>query len=461
MHLVVIGLLWGDETKGSITDFLSTHYGIETVVRYNGGCQAAHNVHIGCLHHTFSQFGSATFNNAKTILSKFILIDPIRLLKEAEALTAKGVVDVLNRLVISENCVVATPVHGLICQLKELSRSQRNGSVGLGVGEAVADSQRGLALKVKDLFDPKQASFVFKGIWASKIDQAEQLVEANPNNHEMADLLQHFLESNSREVILSVYNEFISKLSRQVVSDQTILDLIEQNSTIFEGAQGTLLDQTYGFFPFVTRSNSTIVNTKSLFNGSFHTIGLTRAYGTRHGMGPFPTETTLRIEDLNNRTNPWQGEFRFGWLDLVLLRYAIRVNQGIDSIGLTCVDHLTNYNNIKICTSYYYEGDDLESAHRCFDFDPDNPRRLLNLKIPFLQTDILAVLANITPVYRDFSPWQQLFSPNYPGDLPRELKKYINFIEEQLSVPVSLISYGPDRQQKLFLKRIVEYKTPS
>lgn len=461
MHLIVNGLLWGDETKGSVTDFLSTHYGIETVVRYNGSCQAAHNVHIGSLHHTFSQFGSATFNNAKTILSKYILVDPFRLLNEADVLTSKGVNNALNRLIISENCVIVTPIHGLICQLKELSRSQRNGSVGVGVGEAVADSQRGQVLRVKDLFDPKQASFVFKGLWASKIDLAEQLVETNPNNQKMASLLEYFLKSNPVEAILSVYNEFISKLSKQIVSDQAILDLIEQNSTIFEGAQGTLLDQTHGFFPFVTRSDSTIVNAKSLLNDSFHAIGLVRAYGTRHGSGPFPTETNLGIEDLDNRLHPWQGEFRFGWLDLVLLRYAIRINQGIDSIGLTCVDQLANHNDIKICTQYYYEGDDLESAHRCFDFDPDNPRKLLDLKVPFSQSDILAVLANITPVYRDFSPWQQLFNLNNPGDLPRELKKYINFIEEQLSVPISLISYGADRQQKLFLKKIVEYKTPS
>jgi len=461
MKIIVNGLGFGDECKGSMVDFLSHALNINTVVRYNGGCQAAHNVDVGPIHHTFAQFGSATLNNGQTILSKFMLVDPIRLLSEADVLISKGITDALNRLTISENCIIITPLHRLVGQLKELSRSQRHGSCGYGVGEAVADGKHRLSLRMKDLLDRERTKYILEGMFAEKIDLAEQLVGINPDNQEMAEMLKTFLQKNSVENITAAYHDFAQEFLGQIVSDEVISDLLRKNQIIFEGAQGTLLDQTHGFFPYVTRSNCTIENAKNMIDGQFHSIGLVRAYFTRHGNGPFPTESELNLTDKDNYFGPWQGNFRSGWLDLVLLRYAIAVNNGINSMGLTCVDKLINQNQIKVCTHYYYSGNNLDLAHDCFEFDPKNPRNLLNLKMSHLKSKILTVLSECTPIYQNFSAWRKFLDPDTPDDLPMELKKYINFIEEQTSVPISLISYGPDRQQKLFLKKIVDRDTPS
>ncbi len=460
MKIVIVGLGNGDETKGSIVDFLSAHFDINYVVRYNGGCQAAHNVYSGLIHHIFSQFGSGTLNNTKTILSKYMLIEPIRLLNEADVLIQKGFDDVLSQLYISENCVITTPVHRLIGCLKELSRKKPNGSVGLGIGETIADYQKGMALKIKDLLDPKQATFLLNGIWATKIDLAEQLIDSNPDNQAMKEFLENFNQTKNVKNTIGIYLELINKVSDHILTDQAISDLINQNDVIFEGAQGTLLDPNYGFFPHVTKTICTTQNAKDLIqNQSSHSIGLIRAYGTRHGLGPFPTEADLGISEENNTFNQWQKDFRLGWLDLVMLRYALSV-QKIDSIGLTCVDKLNYLDQIKVCTHYCYQGQDLESAHNCFDFDSDHPENLLNLKIQHPKSEILAVLADCIPIYQIFPSWKEL-SVLKADDLPSELSEYINFIEEQ-SVPISLISYGPDRKQKLFLKEeIITHPTPS
>lgn len=454
MKIIVVGLGFGDECKGTFTDFISAYFGIDTVVRYNGGCQAAHNVYVGSIHHVFCQFGSATLNNAKTILSEYVYIEPLRLLNEAHFLIKKGFTDIFDRLYVSEDCVIVTPVHRLICCLKELSQSQPKGSVGVGIGETVVDHQKGYCLKVKDLTNLKQARLILNATWARKIDLAQQLLESNPDNQEMKDLFQQFIESESVDKTIMIYMELIQKLSKNILTNEAILDLINYNDVIFEGTQGTLIDPNYGFFPHVTRTSCTIKNAKKQIQGQSHSIGLIRAYLTRHGPGPFPTESDLGISEENNSYTPWQKDVRFGWLDLLLLRYALNVNQEIDSIGFGCVDKLANLDQIKVCTHYYYHGKDLDSAHRCFDFESCNPRTLLNLKVQHSNSELMAILPDCIPVYQSFPSWPEISVLTKADDLPKELKEYINYIEEQVCVPISIISYGPDRQQKLFLREI-------
>jgi len=451
MKLIVVGLGFGDEGKGSTTDYLSSAFDIDTVARYNGGCQAAHNVYANSIHHLFSQFGSATLNQAKTILTKYMLVEPIRFLNEADVLIQEGFNNIFDQIYVSEECVITTPVHRLICCLKELSRNQPKGTVGLGIGETVADINRGSFLKVKDLVDPNQAKFILNGMWVSKIDIAEQLIESHPDNKEMQELFQSFKQVKSVETTMNIYLDWYEKIFKNILSDEVIFDFINQNDIIFEGSQGTLIDQSSGFSPYITRTNCTISNAKSLVKGSVHSIGLTRAYFTRHGPGPFPTESELNITEENNSFSFWQKGFRFGWLDMVLLKYSLAINREIDSIGLTCVDKLFNFDQIKVCTHYHYQGSNLDLAHQYFDFDSNHPRDMLNLKTT-PKPEILSILSDCIPVYRNFYSWKEFSTLTNLGDLPKELKEYINYIEEQTCVPISLISYGPDRQQKLLIK---------
>lgn len=347
---VLTGLGFGDEGKGTCTDFIAqTSVDAPLVVRYNGGPQACHNVVLNDgTHHSFSQFGSGTFRfRADTFLSEYMLINPLNMITEADVLRSKGVSDVWDRMHIAGSCRVITPYHIALNRLRELARgSARHGSCGQGVGETMQDWLQAPdeIVYARDLSNPivlrEKLSY-----WRSQ--KSEEAKEFGP--HEEAQI---FSDRNQIRSLVDVYTMFSKLVS--IVPDDFIQPILGKRSVIFEGAQGVLLDEDYGFHPYTTWSKTTPVNAMKLLGdyprNQVEVIGVTRSYMTRHGDGPFLTETGSIDKSIEpyNTLNEWQGWMRCGWMDLVALQYAINVSKEIDSLAITHCDVMSSL----ICSGY-------------------------------------------------------------------------------------------------------------
>lgn len=342
----VVDLGFGDAGKGRTIDALARSTGARAVVRFNGGAQAGHNVVTrDGRHHTFSQFGAASFlPGALTILSRHVVFHPTALLVEARVLESKGVNAPLARILVSPDAIVTTPYHQTRNQLRERARGEaRHGSCGVGVGDTVEDSLEHEPIRVKDLGD--------RTVLARKLAQVRERLRASLVNTEKMDrALDDTFEDDS---VFTHWLDRVIALHRQLPrwgSDPLRLLLRGSSSTapvLFEGAQGVLLDEWRGFHPHTTWSTCTFENVDSLlaesgFRGEHKRIGVTRTYSVRHGAGPFPTESSeLALQDRHNTNGVWQGAFRVGHLDTVLLRYAVDVIGKLDGIALTHCDAVT------------------------------------------------------------------------------------------------------------------------
>ena len=417
---IVTGLGYGDEGKGSVVDYLSRQ-GSTVVVRHNGGPQAGHNVVTDDgRHHTFSQFGSGTFAGAKTFLSRFMLINPLNMMKEADHLIDLGEDTVMARTFVDENAVLITPWHVILNRLAEEFRGDgRHGSCGEGVGEAMEQQiQYGeLTLRVKD-FNPR-VPLAGSGL----VDRMERLrqylmqcgarrgVAAGPTFELLCDPhLVRFLAKKYREWHQSV---------RVVPSDYLDVMIDGHDHIVFEGAQGVLLDEWRGFHPYTTWSTTTHDNALELLWDTGRLghkaikYGVTRAYMTRHGPGPFVTEDSdLCFSEPHNVMHPWQGGFRQGHLDLVALRYAIKVCGGVDRLAVT---HLDRADNWRVCRRYESMDEITPSEEK----DLDHQARLT------------ARLQKEVPVYGDTVCAEEL----------------VETLEED-GGPVGLLSYGPTASGK-------------
>jgi adenylosuccinate synthase len=338
---VVAGLAFGDCGKGSITDFLTRRHSADLVVRYNGAHQASHNVITPeGVHHTFSQFGSGTLAGARTFLSKYILIEPYAIAREADVLRGKGVTGPLSRLAVDPDCVVITPFHKLANRIREAARGEkRHGSVGLGVGEARADQLAGYMIhaghvSLRQLFELAER----------KIEEMRPLREAAP------ELFRQMQELDIPDLRADYYGLFghIQQIAWRWVAR-------ESDTVIFEGAQGVLLDEIHGFAPYNSWTDCTFGNADKLIAESrsraeVTRVGVLRSYFTRHGPGPFPTERNdFGLAEPHNGTHPYMGPFRTGFFDAVLAKYAIDRCGGVDGIALT---HLDAQPSRAICTRY-------------------------------------------------------------------------------------------------------------
>ncbi|MDQ6669461.1 MAG: adenylosuccinate synthetase [Chloroflexota bacterium] len=353
---VVVGLGFGDEGKGAVVDYLAAVHPVHTVVRYNGGAQAAHNVVLpDGRHHTFHQFGSGTFRGAHTFLSRFVLVEPIRLLLEAAALQVKGVSDPFGLLTIDGRALIITPFHIELNRLKEQARAGgRHGSCGLGIGETRAYEIRygADALEMRDLLDP----LVLRGKLRLAADRlVEQARHIQPSACISDDVLDETLERYARvaRLVRIVGPDFLSQRLRKASGD-----------IVFEGAQGVLLDETYGFYPHVTWTNTTTANAARVLDeascsGSVRKLGLVRTYATRHGAGPLVTEDASfvdRIPEPHNTGYEWAGGMRFGPFDAVATRYALEVTGGVDELAITHLDDLARLGGPRMCHSYEIDG---------------------------------------------------------------------------------------------------------
>lgn len=349
----VVGLGFGDEGKGTIVDWLARRRQVAGVIRHGGGPQATHHVVLpDGRWHGFSQLGAATFvSGVATHLMRDMLIDPVSLLREDEVLREKGVRDALARLTIDPGAALVLPYHKMIGQLAELARGgERHGSVGLGVGEAARERDAGMAITLEDARDGRGLREKVAARIRERLVLATQLAE-QAGSEEARERLAYFRRELDFERVARIVHGFVTGYARLLVPDEARLAALRPS--IFEGAQGVLLDPQAGFAPYVTK---TPVATAPATAGS--RIGVLRAYAHRHGPGPLPTEDPSLSEPLaerHNVWNRWQGSFRVGPLDLVLARHAATVAR-VDALALTCVDRLEGLGDIRVVTAYRHPG---------------------------------------------------------------------------------------------------------
>ncbi|GAA5189874.1 hypothetical protein GCM10023322_43600 [Rugosimonospora acidiphila] len=327
--VVLVDLGYGDAGKGTVVDWLCASRPVRTVIRFNGGAQAAHNVVLrDGRRHTFAQFGSGTLRpGVGTHLSRFVAVDPVALAAEARHLAEIGVPDALSRLTVDRDAPLATPYHRAANRARERARGAgRHGSCGMGVGETVAYqlAHPDEAPRVADCQDPRR-------LRRRLLALRERLAaDVGP------------LDAPPVDDCVAAFTGFADRVS---IVDQTFAgQLIRAGGVVFEGAQGVLLDEWHGFHPYTTWSTTTFANADKLLAeaglaGEATRLGVLRVVTTRHGPGPLVTEDpALRLTDPNNPTNPWQGRFRFGHFDAVAHRYALEVAGGVDGLALTHLD---------------------------------------------------------------------------------------------------------------------------
>lgn len=338
--LIITDLGYGDSGKGALCDALVRRLGARLVVRSNGGAQAAHNVVTADgRQHTFAQLGAGSFvAGARTHLSRFMLVNPLNLFTEVEHLESLGVEDLWQRLTVDRFAPITTPFEVAANRLYELARGDaRHGSCGLGIGETVRDLRAGVGLRAGDLLDPAELRERLHTLQDYKRAELAELVaglELGPRGRQAWDELT---SARLVDELCETYAIFTRLVE--------ITDGFEPAAiTIFEGAQGVLLDERYGFHPHTTWSKTTPDNARELlagFDGEVLTLALARTYMTRHGAGPLVTEDAAlapRLPEAHNTTGPWQGQWRVGWPDLVALRYAASVCGQLDGLALSFCD---------------------------------------------------------------------------------------------------------------------------
>jgi adenylosuccinate synthase len=340
---VVAGLGFGDEGKGTITDAIVRRESARLVVRYNGGAQAAH--HVVCTDgrwHSFHQFGSGSFADARTHLSRFMLVDPFQLQREARTLLQNGVVHPWGRISVDHRCLVTTPYQQAMNRIREVARLDgRHGSCGMGIGETVNDELTGrpvVRIKMLGKFMPLRDTL--EAIRKEKLSDALALGVRG----EYLDLLK---STTLSEHYARRYLDVAALLPQR--QDADVLDTAI-GPVVFEGAQGALLDQDCGFAPHTTWSKTSAQNALALIaelgrNIPTEVVGVVRSYATRHGAGPLPTELshyTDWLADDHNVSNEWQGTMRVGAFDMAMLKYAIAINcDKVTQLAVTHMDKVT------------------------------------------------------------------------------------------------------------------------
>ena len=338
--VVTVGLGFGDEGKGATVDYLCRTLPADLVIRYSGGSQAGHNVQLpDGRRHTFAQFGAGTLAGVPTYLGEAMILQPAALLREAEHLQTLNIPDPFALLTVHPGCLVSTFLHQAVNQLKELSRGEgRHGSCGHGIGET------------RHYWLRYGADAIFAADLRDRVVLRRKL-----------ELLRQRLFLDLQAVIASVPRDALREYDLlDLTADALAEPLLEAgerlhlraeipacDTAVFEGAQGVLLDEWLGFHPHTTWSTVTphhaLEMVQQVGAEQLCVLGLTRAYATRHGAGPLPTfdaALTAHVGDQGNPWNPWQGTIRAGWLDLMLLRYAVAACGPIDGLAVSCLDHL-------------------------------------------------------------------------------------------------------------------------
>lgn len=417
---LLLGLQWGDEGKGKIVDVLTPHYDI--IARFQGGPNAGHSLEFNGIRHVLHIIPSGIFHKDKiNIIGNGVIIDPVIFEEEIQALVKMGLTPT-NNLYISKKAHLILPTHKLLDAAYEADMGkQKIGSTLKGIGPTYTDKTARIGLRTCDLLSP------------DFIDRYRHLIRRHENilKQYRFDYRQQLPEMEAKWLkAVQTLRQFPFIDSEYVLYE----NLEKGKSVLAEGAQGTLLDLDFGTYPFVTSSNTIAAGAFAglgiapRFAGRIY--GVVKAYCTRVGSGPFPTElfdtTGEQLRKQGNEFGATTGRpRRCGWLDLVTLQYALMIN-GITDIALTKADVLSGFDTINICTAYRVNGQ-------------------TTTRMP-AETD-----AVIEPVYTPLKGWKQDISQCKSYDeLPAEFRDYIHFIEDKVKIPVSIVSVGPDRDATIF-----------
>tara|TARA_B100001057_G_scaffold308441_1_gene308561 strand:+ start:298 stop:1572 length:1275 start_codon:yes stop_codon:yes gene_type:complete len=416
---ILLGLQWGDEGKGKIVDVLTKKY--DVVARFQGGPNAGHTLEFNNIKHVLHTIPSGIFHpNADNVVGNGVVIDPIIFCSEIDKLQ-KLEPHCLSRLRISRKAHLILPTHKLLDAASEASKGKNKiGSTLKGIGPTYMDKTGRNGLRIGDI---ELSDF---------ISRYESLKKKHLSILKDYDFPFDLEQAEAQWMIA------IDRIRKMKLTDT---DLFIQNSfhsnkkILAEGAQGTLLDVDFGTYPFVTSSTTTAAGACTGLglapNRINEVIGIFKAYVTRVGSGPFPTELNndygKYLRDQGNEYGSTTGRpRRTGWLDLPALKYAVEIN-GVTQLMMMKADVLSGLNELKVCTEYEYGGERIKH-------------------IPFSLNDDL-----VTPVYTELKPWNEdLTKMNSADQLPNQLKSYTKFIEEYIGVPIVLISVGPDREQTLW-----------
>lgn len=424
--IIVVGAQWGDEGKGKVVDVFSAQS--DYVVRYQGGANAGHTLIVDGKKTVLHLVPSGVLHERTIcIVGTGVVLDVEKILEEINALKKHGLLSDPGRLLISDSATVLLPYHRSLDQAREQAAgNEKIGTTGKGIGPAYEDRAARKAILFADLFDPdalkakledslKEKNFLLEKLYGKEPFQVDSVIQ---QVSEISEALAPYRCKDTSKVIF-----------RALKSGKKVL---------FEGAQGTLLDLLHGTYPYVT-SSSTLAGSACVGAGIGpgligKVVGIVKAYTTRVGSGPFPTELEdemgAHLREAGKEFGATTGrERRCGWLDLVALRYAIRIN-GITSLAFMKMDVLSGLDEIKVCTSYEVNGEPTK------DF-PASP----------------SDLARARPVYEALPGWDEDISQaKSVKDLPRQAQEYVGFVSRELSLPVDVISVGPGRDQTLWIK---------
>lgn len=450
---IVTDISYGDAGKGTTVDYLVRQAESAVVVRHNGGAQAAHNVVLpDGTHFTFAQFGSGSLvPGVRTHLSRFMVINPQNMLYEAEALKWH-VPDVWERVTVDQDALITTPWHRAANRLREQARrGDRHGSCGLGVGETVSDSLYAPehAIRVRDLRESNLEDRL-NALRDYKLQQLKRELDMHyiVNSPDWEPFTNEFLAM----AMVATYRMWLDRVT--VVEGDVLGELAARHDLlVFEGAQGVLLDERYGFHPYTTWSKTTHQNALTLldeigFQGEVTRLGTMRSYTTRHGAGPFVTEDAIltgHLPDAHNGFGAWQGNFRVGYLDLVAHRYALDVCEGTDELVVTHMDRLpalSAMQPLQVCVGYRLPRH-TSDADQFFWF---NSYGVVTAIKPHLAKDIVRqarlteLLMSCTPVYQTVSA---------PTDTTDDREQaLLETIENFLGLSVRITSSGPTAADK-------------
>lgn len=419
-HKIVVDLGFGDAGKGTVVDYLCATGDVRAVIRFSGGAQAAHNVVLpDGTHHTFAQFGSGTLQGAMTFLSRFTLVNPFSMAREADRLLDISGIDPFIKTYIDGGALMVTPYHVAANRKRETARGHnRHGSCGQGIGEtqSYAIDFPDEAPRMRDLEEP--------GLLKHKLKLLRQRLTEELGR----------LEAPTLESLTEGYAAFLAERRPIMCESRMLKHFLDMGDCVFEGSQGVLLDEWYGFHPYTTWSTTTFENAETLLRECGHSgakVGVTRSYMTRHGAGPLPTELPTSsstshafdwYRERHNDTGVYQGAWRVGNLDLTLLDYAVRVCGGVDQLAVTHMDR------VGAPVAMAYGGNDL-------------------LGVKTRKTD----LARQERLAKLLSSPQLISKLDFaPASSPDRL---ISLLEARLDAPVTLTSYGPTWADKRVLDR--------
>ena len=417
---LLLGLQWGDEGKGKIVDVLTSKYDI--IARFQGGPNAGHTLEFDGIKHVLRTIPSGIFHQKSiNVIGNGVVIDPVVFQKEIEGLQ-KFNIDVHSRLIISRKAHLILPTHRLLDAASEASKGKAKiGSTLKGIGPTYMDKTGRNGLRIGDL----------------ELDDFREKYRALADKHEaMIKFYDVAIQYNLQELEKEFFEAIEDLKKLQFIDSEEYLYQAQKagKSILAEGAQGSLLDVDFGTYPFVTSSNTTAAGACTGLgiapNKIGEVYGIFKAYTTRVGSGPFPTE--LFDEDgatmarIGNEFGSVTGrQRRCGWLDLVALKYAVQVN-GVTQLMMMKGDVLSGFATLKVCTAYEYKGSTI--THLPYNIEPEN----------------------VTPVYKAFKGWKaDLTGMSSYDELPAELKAYIAFIESEIEVPIKIVSVGPDRKQTI------------